>query len=42
MLQWVKLNRYYELSGDTRHAFYRKKKEGIWREGREFRTAADG
>ncbi len=42
MLKWVKLNRYYELSGDTRDAFYKKKSKGLWRDGREYRTAADG
>ena len=42
MLKWVKLNRYYELSGDTQDAFYSKKRKAIWREGVQFRTAADG
>ncbi len=41
-MKWVKLNRYYELSGDTQDAFYKKKNRGLWREGKEFRTAADG
>lgn len=42
MLKWVKLKKYYELSGDTKDAFHGKKRRGIWREGTEFRTAADG
>ncbi|MBU2708959.1 hypothetical protein KCM76_23390 [Zooshikella marina] len=42
MLQWVKLKKYYELSGDTANAFNHKKSRGIWKEGCEFRKAADG
>ncbi|WP_222937648.1 hypothetical protein [Spartinivicinus ruber] len=42
MLQWVKLKKYYELSGDTANAFYHKKSRGIWKEGCEYRKAADG
>lgn len=42
MLNWVKLKKYYELSGDTQNSFHHKKSKGLWREGKEFRKAADG
>ena len=42
MLQWVKLNKYYELSGETRNTVYKKRRNGLWLEGREYRVADDG
>ena len=42
MLQWVKLNKYYELSGETRNTVYKKRRNGLWLEGREYRIADDG
>ncbi|CAK7069329.1 Excisionase [Kerstersia similis] len=32
-MNWVRLDKYCELSGDTKHAVYFRRKTGIWKEG---------
>ncbi|MGI0118272.1 hypothetical protein [Zooshikella sp. RANM57] len=41
-LKWVKLAKYLELSGDTRHAFTNKQRTGVFLRDREYRTCSDG
>ncbi|MTI12421.1 excisionase [Sansalvadorimonas verongulae] len=41
-MQWVRLSKYCELSGETRNTVNHKKKAGLWLEGREYRVAGDG
>ena len=42
MLQWVRLNKYCELSGETRDTIKHKRRTGLWMKGREYRVAEDG
>ena len=41
-LQWVKLKKYCELSGDTPHAVRSRRKRGIWLDGKHCKCAPDG
>ena len=41
-LTWVKLNRYCELSGETKEAVYAKRKDGVWLEGIQSKIGPDG
>ena len=42
MMHWVKLNKYCELSGDTRDAVHAKRRRGIWRDEQHCRIGPDG
>ncbi|SOY56799.1 hypothetical protein CBM2592_A90094 [Cupriavidus taiwanensis] len=39
---WVRLEKYLEMSGETRDTVMHKRRSGIWAEGREWKTAGDG
>ncbi|MNT18920.1 hypothetical protein D3C72_1541500 [compost metagenome] len=39
---WVRLEKYLELTGETRDTVMHKRRNGIWAEGREWKTAGDG
>ncbi|MTI12400.1 excisionase [Sansalvadorimonas verongulae] len=41
MLQWVRLKKYCELSGETKGSVNHKRAAGLWLEGQEFRVADD-
>jgi hypothetical protein len=41
-LIWVKLNRYCELSGESKEAVYTKRKNGIWIDGMQYKRGPDG
>ena len=41
-LNWVKLDKYCELSGDTVSAVRNRRKRGIWLDARECKRAPDG
>ncbi len=42
LLNWVKLNKYCELSGDTQHAVRNRRKRGVWLDGKQCKCAPDG
>ncbi|MFK0571202.1 excisionase family protein [Endozoicomonas sp.] len=42
MMEWVKTNKYYEISGDTKNAFYQKIRRGMLLEGVHYKKAEDG
>lgn len=41
-LKWVKLDKYCEMSGDTRKAVHAKRNRQIWIEGQQWKKAQDG
>ena len=41
-LEWVKLNKYCELSGDTACAVRNRRKRGVWLDGKQAKCAPDG
>ena len=41
-MNWVKLKKYCELSGDTMNAVHSKRRKGIWLDGQHCRLAPDG
>ena len=41
-IQWVKLKKYCELSGDTVDAVKSRRKRGMWLEGKHCKRAPDG
>ncbi len=41
-LVWVKLDKYCELSGDTKDAVHAKRRKGWWQDGVHCRVAQDG
>ena len=42
MVQWVKLKKYCELSGETRHTVNNKLAHNIWRDGYHTKIMEDG
>jgi hypothetical protein len=42
MLNWVKLSKYCEQSGDTPDAVHAKRRKGWWLDGIHWRLAPDG
>ena len=32
-MRWVKLAKYCEISGDTRHAVHNRRRTGVWQDG---------
>lgn len=42
MMKWVKLNKYCELSGDTKDAVHAKRRKGIWLDEQQCRLGPDG
>ena len=41
-LRWIKLNKYCELSGDTRDAVHTRRRKGVWIDGMQCRIGPDG
>jgi len=41
-LTWVKLKKYCEITGDTSHSVYGKRKRGTWIDGVHCKVAQDG
>lgn len=41
-LKWIKLQKYCELSGDTKDAIYAKNRRRIWQRGVHYEKGADG
>jgi hypothetical protein len=41
-MNWVKLKKYCEISGDTRDAVHAKRKRGVWIDGVHCRIGPDG
>jgi len=41
-MNWVKLKKYCELSGDTIDAVHAKRRRGIWLDNKQCRLAPDG
>lgn len=41
-MNWVKLKKYCELSGDTIDAVHAKRRKGIWLDNKQCRLAPDG
>lgn len=42
LMNWVKLKKYCELSGDTTDAVHAKRRKGIWLDEKQCRLAPDG
>lgn len=36
-MKWVKIEKYYELTGETEHGFHGKKRKGLYAEGRHYK-----
>jgi len=41
-MNWVKLRRYCEISGDTSNAVHAKRKRGMWLDGVQCKVGPDG
>ncbi|KTD14342.1 Phage excisionase [Legionella israelensis] len=41
-MNWVKLKRYCEISGDTSNAVHAKRKRGMWLDGVQCKVGPDG
>ena len=41
-MNWVKLRRYCEISGDTSNAVHAKRKRGMWLDGIQCKVGPDG
>lgn len=41
-IDWVRINRYCELTGETPDSVKHKRDKGLWLEGIHYRKAADG
>jgi hypothetical protein len=41
-MNWVKLKKYCELSGDTSNAVHARRKKGLWLDGIQCRIGPDG
>lgn len=41
-MNWVKLKRYCEISGDTSNAVHAKRKRGMWLDGIQCKVGPDG
>ncbi len=41
-MNWVKLNKYCELSGDTAYAVHARRHKGVWMDNLHCRIAPDG
>lgn len=41
-MNWMKLNKYCELTGDTPDSVQKKRKRGIWVDGVQCKPAPDG
>lgn len=42
IMNWVKLKRYCEISGDTSNAVHAKRKRGMWLDGVQCKVGPDG
>lgn len=41
-MNWVKLKKYCELSGDSVHAVHARRRKGVWLDNQHCRLAPDG
>ena len=42
IMNWVKLKKYCEISGDTSNAVHAKRKRGMWLDGIQCKVGPDG